>query len=72
MGHWDGVVVVGQTVTIMALMDSSQFGILLVTYRGKFLVASVKKTSVFFFLFTPELMLLRLSGDELQDASGGR
>lgn len=65
MGYRDGVVVVGQTVTIMALMDSSQFGILLVTQRGKFQVTSVKKTSVFFLLFYPELMLLRLGGYKL-------
>lgn len=31
MRHGDGVVVVGKTMTIMALMDSSQFGILSVT-----------------------------------------
>lgn len=65
MGYRDRVVVVGQTVIIMALMDSSQFGIFLVTERGKFLVTSVKKTTVFLLLFSPELMLLRLGGDKL-------
>lgn len=71
MGHGDRVVVVGQTVTVMALMDSSQFGILPVTYGGKFLVASVE-TSVFLLFVAPELMLLCLSGDKLQDPSRGR
>lgn len=72
MGHGDRAVVEGQTVTVMALMDSSQFGILLVTEGVKFLVASVQKTGVFLLLLTPELMLLRLSRDELQDPPRGR
>lgn len=69
MGHGDGVVVVGQTVTVMALMDRSQFGILLGTQGRKFLVTSVQEARVFLLPFAPELMLLCLGRDELQDPS---
>lgn len=65
MGYRDGVVVVGQAVGIMALMDRSQFGILFVTYIGIFLTISIRKTIVFLLLFTPEFILLRLCWDEL-------
>lgn len=70
MGHRDGILLAGQTWAIMALIDSSQFGILFVTLGEKLLVTSLKKTSVF--LLTPQPLLLRLGGDELKDASGGR
>lgn len=63
MGHGDRAVVVGQAVTVMALVDSSQFGVFLVTQRGKLLVASGGKSTVF--LFSLEFMLLCLGGDEL-------
>lgn len=52
-------------------MDRSQFGACPVTYRGKLVVTSVKKTSVFLLLFTPKLMLLRLGGDKLEDPTRG-
>lgn len=69
MGLRNSAVKAGKAVVGMGLMNSSQFGILSVTYAGILMVISTWETKVFFLLFTAEFKLLRLGRDELQDAS---
>lgn len=72
MGDGDRAVVVGKAVAVVGLMNSSQFGILSVAYAGILVVVSLGEAGVVVLLFTTEFKLLRLRGDELQDASGRR
>lgn len=72
MGERNRAVMAGKAKVVMGLMNSSQFGILSMAYTGILMVISTWETSVFFLPFTPQIKLLRLGGDKLQDASGRR